>query len=51
MTDDQPPPPPRRMMVSPWTRPYRLSELADAQMGYEIPETSRSTAEVVEPVE
>lgn len=34
------PPPPRRMMVSPWTRPYRLSELADSQMGHEIPVTS-----------
>lgn len=34
-------PPPRRSMVSPWTRPCRLSELADSQMGHDIPDTSQ----------
>jgi len=41
------PPPPRREMVSPWTRPFRLSELADSQMGHDVPVTSAPSEDYV----
>lgn len=47
MTIEDVPPPPRRMMVSPFTRPCRLSELADSQMGFDIPVTSEPSEDYV----